>query len=604
MITQEGKVIGTPAYMSPEQAVGKDVGPQSDIFSLGVVAYEVLGQQKPFEGKSYSEVLEKIQTFEPLSVANINPLIQPDFENIVSKMLEKDLGKRYQTIRDVIVDIETAMEKFRMTRDRRQLVSYVTDPDAYEAAFKEKTINRCLSQGAFYMNKGQNHFDEAIVEFQRILHLDPDNARARKNLERVMAERGKDNTVTVEVTASSAGRDEGAGQRRVKKRHKSVTVVAASGRNHKSGRGGKIAFSLLVAAAVVVAGWFAYQGGYLPTGFFERQGNRAPVLSAPKHMTVTSGERIAFTLQAVDAEGDSVSFYSDGLPRGAELSDAGEFSWKVDFDQTGTHKIKFYAEDGTSASVSESTIEVQATELALDFKKIGSVKINAGSEFSRTLRATSSSGKRVRFTLEEAPDGMEIAKDKLTWSPGPEVSGKYQAVIRASDGYVSEMQAVTLNVQSNAKREAELARVDWKLPEQVNVFVDGDLKETETRRFNAGLSKGKHTLRAELMDGTTGWMEELNLEPGEKVALQAPVLSYGKLSVYFLGGVGEFRVNGKLFKAQPPFSGVSVVVGTHRVSCRMANESTVKEFTISVEEDRETVIEYEIGSEPVVTIER
>jgi serine/threonine-protein kinase len=77
MITQQGKVIGTPAYMSPEQAAGRPVSTSSDIFSLGVVAYELFGRRKPFEGQSYSDVLEKIQTFAPVSVTHINPSSNP-----------------------------------------------------------------------------------------------------------------------------------------------------------------------------------------------------------------------------------------------------------------------------------------------------------------------------------------------------------------------------------------------------------------------------------------------------------------------------------------------------------------------------------------------
>jgi serine/threonine protein kinase len=602
MITQEGKVIGTPAYMSPEQAAGRDVGPQSDIFSLGVVAYELLGQQKPFEGKSYSEVLEKIQTFEPLSVSEVNPLVQPDFETIVSKMLEKDLDKRHQSVREVIADVEKAMEKFRLTRDRRRLVSYINDPEAYENAYKEKLINRCLSQGAFYMKKGESHLDDAILEFKRILHLDPDNERARKNLDRIRATRDKDKTVTV-VTPARPATKQNEEEEKKKKKHKSVTVVAASGRSHRRGAGKAIGLSVAAAVLVAVSGWFAFHRGYLSFQMLNRSGNSAPVLSAPKHMTVRSGERIAFTLQAADADSDTVRFYSDELPHGAKLDESGEFTWKVDYNQAGEYKVTFYADDGVSASLSETVIEVKRAELALNFRRIGTVRVDAGKPFNQRLRAKSTSGKAVKYSLEKAPDGMQIKKGQLIWDPKAELKGTFEAVVKASDGYVTEKQTVVLTVRSVDEQEAELAQIDWKLPERANVFVDGDLTESETRRFTTGLPKGPHTLRAELMDGTTGWIETLDLTPGETVKLQAQKLEFGKLSVYFLGGVGEFRVNGKLFKEQPPFSGVSVPIGTHRVSCRMANESDSKEFTVSVEKGRETIIEYEIGSEPVVTLE-
>jgi serine/threonine protein kinase len=606
MITQEGKVIGTPAYMSPEQAAGKDVGPQSDIFSLGVVAYELLGQQKPFEGKTYSEVLEKIQTFEPLSVSDINPLVQPDFEIIVSKMLEKDLTKRYQTIQEVIADIEKSMERFRMTRDRRQLVSYISDPDSYEANFKEKMVRRCLSQGAFYMKKGQSHLEEATLEFKRILFLDSENERAKKNLDRITAQRGKDKTVTVVADArpSQSSRKKKSEEAEKKKKHKSVTVVAASGRKRRS-NAGKVIGGLFAVAAVAVGGWFVYQRDLIPTSFdfLKQSGNKPPVLSAPKNMSVTSGERIAFTLQAADAEGDSVRFYSEELPGGAKLSETGEFKWRVDYDQTGTHKVKFYADDGTSASLSETVIEVQAAALKLTFGKIGTVRVDAGSLFSRTLKAKSTSGKRVKFSLAKAPDGMKIEKGKLVWVTDADLSGVHTAVVTATDGYITEKQTVTLEVRSLVEQEAELSKVEWSLPQTADVFVNGDLEETGTRSVALELPKGKHTLRADLMDGTTGWIETLELKPGESVKLEAPKLTFGKLSVYFLGGVGEFRINGRLFKTQPPFSGENVPVGTHRVSCRMANESEAVEFVISVEKGRETIIEYEVGSEPVVTQE-
>jgi serine/threonine protein kinase len=610
LITQEGKVIGTPAYMSPEQAAGEDVGPQSDIFSLGVVAYELFGQQKPFSGKSYSEVLEKIQTFEPISVAAINPLVHPDFESIIARMLEKNRDLRYPSCGEVIADLEKAMDKYRLTRDRRRLVAYINDPDAYDRRYKEKTVNRCLSQGAFYMKKGESRFEEAILEFKRILYLDPGNERARKNLDRIQEQKGRDQTVTVATTPKPvAGRNgqEGRhenGQTPVNKKRKSVKVVAAnSGASRRRGRAGKVIGVVAAAGLVLVAGWFAHQRGLLSSDLLKSRGNHPPVLSVPKKLSVTAGERVEFALQSVDAEGDSVRYYSEGLPRGATLSDDGEFEWKVGLAQTGEHKIKFYADDGTSAAISETSIHVQSPDVTLTFQKIGTVRADAGERFSQRLQARSSSGKPVRFALEKSPDGMRVENGTLVWVPAEDASGTFEAVVKASDGYVTERQSVTLQVRSVAEQEAEMASVEWELPEKSNVYVDGDLKDRETRRFQAQLPRGSYTFRAELLDGMTGWTESVDLQPGEKVRLEAPKLEFGTLSVYFLGGVGELRVNGKLFGQQPPFSSVKVPVGTHRLSCRMASESNGRSIEITIEKNRETIVEYEVGSDPVVSME-
>ena len=103
--------------------------------------------------------------------------------------------------------------------------------------------------------------------------------------------------------------------------------------------------------------------------------------------------------------------------------------------------------------------------------------------------------------------------------------------------------------------------------------------------------------------GMTGWVESLDVEPGQNIKLEAPNLEYGRLSVYFLGGVGEFRVNGTLFSRQPPFSGAKVPVGKHKISCRMASEANARETEITVEKGKETVIEYEAGGKPVISIE-
>jgi hypothetical protein len=380
-------------------------------------------------------------------------------------------------------------------------------------------------------------------------------------------------------------------------------MAAGSKAPRRRGGARKVFGGVAAAVLVVAGGLFAHQRGLLPVEFLKSLNNRPPVLSVPKKLSVTGGERIEFALQSVDAEGDSVRYYCEDLPRGAALSDDGEFEWKVALDQSGEYTIKFYADDGMSASVSETTIHVQAPDLTLDFPEVGTVRADAGKLFSHALRARSTSGKPVRFSLEKSPEGMRLENGKLVWVPDEESSGTFKAVVRATDGYVTERQTVTLQVRSVAEQDAELARVEWDLPEKSNVYVDGNLKERDTKRFRADFPKGAYTLRAELMDGMAGWMESVELEPGENIKLQAPELEYGKLTVYFLGGVGELRINGKLFRQQPPFSAAKVPVGKHRIHCRMASEKEGRDIEITIEKSRETIVEYEVGSDPIVSME-
>jgi serine/threonine protein kinase len=100
--TRPGIVIGTVAYMSPEQAVGKPLDSRSDIFSFGVVLYELLAGRRPSEGQTDLEVLQAIQHQPPNALPSDLPV---GLRMIVEKALEKDPADRYQTMRDFVVDL-------------------------------------------------------------------------------------------------------------------------------------------------------------------------------------------------------------------------------------------------------------------------------------------------------------------------------------------------------------------------------------------------------------------------------------------------------------------------------------------------------------------
>jgi serine/threonine-protein kinase len=94
--TKTGVVLGTPSYMSPEQVAGKKVDGRSDIFSLGVVLFELLTGQKPFRGDDMTSLMYHIAREAHPSPRSINPRIPSVLEKIIDKALEKDVDKRYQ----------------------------------------------------------------------------------------------------------------------------------------------------------------------------------------------------------------------------------------------------------------------------------------------------------------------------------------------------------------------------------------------------------------------------------------------------------------------------------------------------------------------------
>jgi serine/threonine-protein kinase len=103
--TAAGIVLGTISYMSPEQALGRDVDHRTDLFSLGVVLYEMLTARLPFGGNSPTEIIDNIIHQEPPPVSRFNYNVPAELERIARKCLEKDRERRYQSAREVATDL-------------------------------------------------------------------------------------------------------------------------------------------------------------------------------------------------------------------------------------------------------------------------------------------------------------------------------------------------------------------------------------------------------------------------------------------------------------------------------------------------------------------
>lgn len=109
--TNAGTIMGTIAYMSPEQVSGQEVDARTDVWSLGVMLYELISRRLPFGRDAAGEMLVGILDREPIPVAQLVPNAPRELQRIVTKALRKDRDKRYQTVKDLFLDLQALAEE-------------------------------------------------------------------------------------------------------------------------------------------------------------------------------------------------------------------------------------------------------------------------------------------------------------------------------------------------------------------------------------------------------------------------------------------------------------------------------------------------------------
>ena len=112
-VTEEGKIMGTVAYMSPEQAEGKEVDPRSDVFSLGTILYEMITGERPFRGDTKVSTMGAILKDEPVSIVKLRPVLPRHLARVIRRCLAKNPERRYQTaleLRNELEDLKSEID--------------------------------------------------------------------------------------------------------------------------------------------------------------------------------------------------------------------------------------------------------------------------------------------------------------------------------------------------------------------------------------------------------------------------------------------------------------------------------------------------------------
>jgi tetratricopeptide (TPR) repeat protein len=214
-LSESGMMVGTVAYMSPEQVLGEPVDHRSDIFSLGVVLYEAVAGVRPFDGASVYSVLHKITSAEPVAAEVLQPATSPALSGFLRAMLAKSSEKRPQSARDVVRELKAIAATGPATIVGRQPMRFVairwqwaaalsvaalvllafvvwvyprgaSSPAAGNAgsATTPRTAFEWASLGREYMRRfdRKENVDRAIDAYQQAIKIDADHAFAHAGL--------------------------------------------------------------------------------------------------------------------------------------------------------------------------------------------------------------------------------------------------------------------------------------------------------------------------------------------------------------------------------------------------------------------------------------
>jgi tRNA A-37 threonylcarbamoyl transferase component Bud32 len=186
-MTVTGQLLGSPAYMAPELFEGKPLDVRTDVFSVGVMLYQMATGQLPFSGRNPHEVLKRIAEGRFPDPRTVNRLVADRLTRIIAKALAKRPDDRYSSIDALLIDLRAYLADAGLENSRDEIKHFVVDPDGYEAALGKRIV--CALVAAGRREQAAGKLARALECWNRALAIDPQNHDVMKALRKIEGRR-------------------------------------------------------------------------------------------------------------------------------------------------------------------------------------------------------------------------------------------------------------------------------------------------------------------------------------------------------------------------------------------------------------------------------
>jgi tRNA A-37 threonylcarbamoyl transferase component Bud32 len=172
-MTVTGQLLGSPAYMSPEHVEGKPLDFRTDLFSVGILLYQLATGELPFKGRNPHEILKKIAECKFLDARVVNPLVGERLGKILVRTLQRLPDDRYPDVGLLCDDLNRYLAEAELGEPRDELIRFFASPVSYEQALRQRLLSTLARRGKAEL--ANRHVGAALELFNRVLTIDPGN---------------------------------------------------------------------------------------------------------------------------------------------------------------------------------------------------------------------------------------------------------------------------------------------------------------------------------------------------------------------------------------------------------------------------------------------